>query len=76
MDDELLEEAKELARKRGETLTALIDRGLRMVLAQQKEKQVVRSRVSLPVSKARGGACPGIDLDATADLLEAMGDRD
>jgi hypothetical protein len=32
-------------------------------------------RVRLPVSRAKGGVLPGIDLDDSADLFDRMDDR-
>lgn len=74
LDDELLEQAKRTAARRGETLTSLIDRGLRFVLAQQDES-LTRKRVRLPLSKASGGTLPGVDLNDSADLLDIMDHR-
>ncbi|HUF17077.1 MAG TPA: DUF2191 domain-containing protein [Thermoanaerobaculia bacterium] len=75
MDDELLRQAKELARQRGETLTSLIDQGLRLLLAHETPGRARRKRVNLPVSKARGGTLPGVDLDDSAGLESLMGEK-
>lgn len=72
LDDALLERAKHEARRRGETLTALIERGLRLVLAKPQPRRE-RRHVRIPVSNAGGGLLPGVDLDngaALADILE------
>lgn len=74
LDDNLLQEAKMEAVRRGETLTALIERGLRMILTKRKEEPGKR-RVRIPVSRARGGTQPGVNLDDSADLLDLMEDR-
>ncbi len=74
LDDRLLERAKREAARRGETLTALIERGLRLVLARP-EKHAARSHVEIPVCRAGGGTLPGIDLDDSATLLDIVEGR-
>lgn len=71
LEDGLLEQARREARRRGQTLTALIDQGLRLVLAQPVHRPR-RKRFVLPVSKMSGGVLPGIDLDNSAALLDIM----
>lgn len=74
LDAALLERAKREAARRGETLTALIERGLRLVLAGPgKARQ--RPRVELPVCRAGGGTLPGVDLDVSAALLDVIDGR-
>jgi hypothetical protein len=74
LDDVLLKRAKREARKRGETLTALIERGLRLVLAKpQKGRE--RRRVDLPICRAGGGTLPGVDLNDSAALLDIVEGR-
>jgi len=71
LDDALLIRAKQEARRRGETLTSLMERGLRLAIAGgRRPKQP--SRRPLPVSKATGGVRPGINLDNTAELLDKL----
>lgn len=74
LDDALLERAKREARKRGQTLTALMEQGLRLVLASGGRK-AKRERVELPVCTTGGGLLPGVDLDDSASVLDAMEDR-
>jgi len=72
LDEGLLREAKAEAARRGETVTALIEKGLRLVVAGSR-RPARRTRVRLPVSSATGGTRPGIDLndsDALFDLLD------
>jgi len=71
LDDGLLDQAKKAARERGETLTSLIEQGLRLVLARPL-KRTPRRRVQLPVCTAGGGPLPGVDLDDTSGLLDRM----
>lgn len=52
-------------------MTALIERGLRLVLAQAQQPPL-RERVTLPVSKAGGGTLPGVDLNDSSALLDVM----
>ena len=74
LDDALLERAKREARRRGETLTSLIERGLRLALAAPARRRE-RARVAVPVCPARGGTLPGVDLDDTAALLDIVEGR-
>jgi hypothetical protein len=69
LDDALLERAKREAARRGETLTALIERGLRLVLASPEKRRPDR-RVGIPVCREGGGTLPGVDLDDSAALLD------
>jgi hypothetical protein len=77
LSEGLLREAKAEAARRGETVTALIERGLRLVLASSS-KIGRRPRIVLPVwppkgSKLKGsGTLPGVDLDDSAGLLDIM----
>jgi len=58
---ELLERARRKAAADGLTLTALIEKGLRLAL---------RPHGPLPVSKATGGTLPGIDIKNSAAIQE------
>ncbi len=71
LDDGLLEQARREAARRGTTLTALIEQGLRLAIAPRQP--VDRSaRIRLPVSRARTGLIAGIDLDDTSAILDRM----
>jgi hypothetical protein len=74
LSEGLLREAKAEASRRGETVTALIERGLRLVLASAS-KTGRRPRIILPVSKQTGGTLPGVDLNDSAALLDIMEGR-
>jgi hypothetical protein len=52
-------------------VTSLMEQGLRLVLARKPERKR-RARVVLPVSSARGGTLPGIDLNNSAALEDVM----
>ena len=69
LDDGLLDQARREAERRGETLTSLIERGLRLVLANP-DKRPQRSPVEIPVCREGGGTLPGVDLDDSAALLD------
>jgi hypothetical protein len=58
---ELLNRARRKAAAEGRTLTSLIADGLRMVIAGNR-KSIRTKRVLPPVSKARSGLMPGVDL--------------
>ena len=75
LDDNLLDQAKREAQLRGQTLTSLIDEGLRLVLAQPKHRPR-RKRYVIPVSKMSGWVWPGIDINNSAALLDIMEDPD
>ena len=64
----LLSQAKRKAAAEGRTLTALIEEGLRLVLAQGRRAKT--KRVLPPVSKATGGPMPGIDFTSFSALEE------
>jgi hypothetical protein len=68
--DDLLKRAKKRAADEGRTLTSLVEDGLALILAKPNANR--RERVELPVSKATGGVLPGIDLNRSTDLEEAM----
>lgn len=70
----LLRQVKAEAARRGETVTALIERGLRLVLSGSG-RGPKRKRVILPVSRATGGTHWGIDLDDSSALLDALEGR-
>lgn len=71
LDDSLLEQARREAEQRGETVTSLIEKGLRLVLSRRQQTEP-KSKVELIVSKAGGGLLPGIDLDDSAGLLDLL----
>jgi hypothetical protein len=69
LPEALVRRAKRKAAAEGRSLTALIEEGLRRVL-NERASTGKTSRVMPPVSTARGGLMPGIDLDDTAALQE------
>lgn len=71
LDEALMKKARSEAARRGETLTSLIEKGLRLVLAEPV-KATERHHVDLPVCSREGGTIPGIDLGNAADLLDRM----
>jgi hypothetical protein len=75
LDPGLMAQAKKEAARRGESLTSLIERGLRLVLARPSNTQKKR-RIHIPVSAAKGGTLPGVNLDDSAALLDLMEQQD
>ena len=73
LDEGLLTMAKQEARKRGETLTSLMERGLRLAISGS-HRHARSTRVRLPTSKATGGVRPGINLDDTSAVLDRLDD--
>jgi hypothetical protein len=71
LDDRLAKEAKRRAVEEGTTLTALLERGLRLVLHAPRTGKPFRYR---PLAKA-GRALAGVDLDDRDALYERMEER-
>lgn len=74
LDDALLKQAQREARRRGQTFTALMAEGLRLILAKGTAAPK-RQLVVLPMCKAGGGTLPGVDLDDSAALVDIMEER-
>jgi hypothetical protein len=70
LPDALMRKAKREAQRRGVTLTSLIERGLCRELSSGGHTR--QHRVSLPISKMRGGVLPGVDLSNNAQLLDIV----
>ena len=70
LDPHLLGEAKKHAVDYGKTLTAVLEDALRESLARRGKATKVRP-LRLRVVKG-GGVRPGVDLDDSASLLDAM----
>ncbi len=65
-------QAKKEAQRRGKTVTALIEQGLRLVLTPS-ETPNPRKKFTLPVSDAAtGGLLPGVNLDNSVALWDMM----
>lgn len=69
LPEELLTRAKRKAASEGKTLTALIEEGLRLAISGPRGERS-RKRVMPPVSKARGGLMPGVDLTHFSEIQE------
>jgi len=69
LPEDLVRRARKKALAEGRSLTALIEDGLRKVLDEPRAA-ARRKRVLPPVSSAKGGLMPGIDLDDSAALQE------
>jgi len=69
----LLELARKKAAAEKTTLTALIERGLREVV-YARPAPAKRRKVTLPVSKAKGGLMPGFTWDRIAQQVEELDD--
>jgi hypothetical protein len=73
MNDELLGTAKVAAAASGQTLTAFIEEAVRrQIMARADAGQEVPPRIPI---FAGSGTRPGIDLDDSAALLDAMEGR-
>jgi hypothetical protein len=69
LPEDLVRRAKRKAAAEGRSLTALIEDGLRRVL-NERAAAGRQKRVLPPVSTAKGGLMPGIDLSDSAALQE------
>lgn len=69
-----MRQVKAEARRRGESVTTLITRSLRLLLASSG-RPAKRPRVALPVSRATGGTRPGVDLNDSRALLDRLDGR-
>jgi hypothetical protein len=74
IDEQLLKEAKQLAIRRGTSLTSIIEDSLRESLSRQRSSGK-RELVRLITFKGKG-LLPGVDLDDSAALLDVMGTSD
>jgi hypothetical protein len=68
LDDDLMRAAKDRARRRGVTLTALVAQALRRELAE--DGAPTEFRINLPVT--RGARPPTVDVDSNAALEEYL----
>ena len=64
LPEDLIGRAKRKAAAEGRTLTALIEEGLRLVVAEKGKRVLPR------VSKATGGPMPGIDITDMSAIQE------
>jgi hypothetical protein len=74
LSDALIRQAKTEAARRGETVTALIEQGLRLVLAGSRRRPR-KTPIALPVSHATGGTRPGVDLNDSSAVLDLLDGR-
>ena len=74
IDRALLERARQEAASRGVTLASLIEQGLCLVLRRPLER-IRRLQVILPECHVGGGLMPGVDLDASAAVVDRMEGR-
>lgn len=69
LPEQLLARARRKAAAEGRTLTSLIEDGLRLVVTDKRNTHRAK-RTLPPVSKAKGGLMPGIDISNNAALQE------
>lgn len=69
LDERLLAAAKERAQEKRITLGELVEESLRQSLTQAEEQDSVPE---IPVFKRGTGLRPGVSIDSTADLLDAL----
>ncbi len=74
LEESLLEQAKAEAARRNKTLTAMIEEGLRLALANPPAP-ARQKKLTLPVSRRGGGTMPGVDISNSADLLDILEGR-
>lgn len=71
LDPALMARAKKESARTGETLTAMIERGLRLLLARPRRSRR-SATIRIPVSRAAGGLRAGVNLDDSAAVLDIM----
>lgn len=76
LPDTLYRETKAAAAAAGRTVTSLIEDALRERLARRAPSGKKPRRARLPVSHGTKGLRPGVDLDDSAALLDAMEGRE
>jgi predicted transcriptional regulator len=70
LDDQLFEKAKQYALAHGTTFTAIVEDALReKLMARPSTKKQAKTKLKTVNGK---GVNPGIDLDDSASLLDAM----
>ena len=74
LDDDLLKAAKRRAAESGSTLTAFIEEALREKLLRSRTQISTDRKIRLKTT-GKGGVQPGVDLDDSAALLDAMEGR-
>ncbi len=74
LDDELLKAAKRHASESGSTVTAVIEEALREKLLRSRNQPQAARKIRLKIT-GEGGVQPGVDLDDSAALLDAMEGR-
>jgi len=74
LENTLFERARREAARRNITFTRLLEEGLHLALARCGQLPE-RTPVCLPVFEGGGGTMPGVDLDDTSALLDAMDAR-
>lgn len=72
LPDDLLARAKRKAAEDGRTLTALIEEGLRLVVAGSGKGHPSRqpAKTRMPISRHKGGLLPGVELARNSDWQE------
>jgi hypothetical protein len=70
LSDALLDQARQEARRRGETLTKFIEESLRRELIRS-QKAEPRKKVKLPVLRG-AELMPGVDINDSAGLLAVL----
>ena len=71
LNSELLQRAKELSAKTGQTLTSIIENGLRAILNGPPSSSERNQKIILHTYKGKG-LKPGVDLDYSSSLLDIM----
>lgn len=69
LNDALLREAKREAARRGQTLTALLEEGLRLALERRNRRS---PRHPIPVATGGGDPLPGVSFDCVSALLDEL----
>ncbi|MFS0705174.1 ribbon-helix-helix protein, CopG family [Cellulomonas sp. 179-A 9B4 NHS] len=73
--DDLYREVRTTAAATGRTVTSVVEEALRAALARYREEQAGTRVAYVVAPSGTGGLLPGVDLDDSAALLDAMEGR-
>ncbi len=74
LPDDLYRDVKTYAAQSGRTVTSVVEEALRLALARRADEQAARTPFRVE-AVGTGGLLPGVDLDDSATLLDAMEGR-
>ncbi len=73
--DDLYREVRTTAAATGRTVTSVVEEALRAALARYRDEQAAARVAYVVTPSGSGGLLPGVDLDDSAALLDALEGR-